>query len=82
MINVGQLLEDADTSASQVRCLTCKWVATRPDEEAREWTEALDGERYTSAQIARAMAKVNDEAPSMSSVVNHRGDHRRSRSNR
>lgn len=80
MVDVMALLSEAKAREGQ-GCHTCKWLGTRPDDERAKWAGALaETGSYNSAQISRAMAAADpDGAPGVSSIINHRGQHRRTR---
>lgn len=61
----------ADSAAPRVMCHACRWLASRPADEAREW-RAVMAEGAPLAQVARAMAKVDPKgAPSRGALGEH-----------
>lgn len=76
-VNVEALLEESAANEGQ-RCHTCRWLETRPAEEAKKWNAALEQPKtWPATQVARAMAKVPDAGatPTAGSILNHRSGH-------
>lgn len=84
MIDVDALLAESANETTR-HCKTCKWLASRPEDERRKWVIALEQPKtWSGAQVARAMALVPrldgaPEAPQSGSVQNHRTGHVRGR---
>jgi len=79
-IDVEALLKDSVIGTA--KCLTCVWLAGRPDAERDKWDDAIEQPKtFAASQIARAMTKVPSEekSPTTSSVLNHRNGHPRGR---
>lgn len=81
MVDVLDLLEKSKAQGERVRCLTCIWLASRPEEERTKWIEAIEQPKtWDHTAIARAMSQVAQpdgapKPPSWHSVSNHRIGH-------
>lgn len=62
------------------QCMTCNWVADRPEGEQKAWDEVLgDRKRYPHAAIHRAILKADPECRvGRGSIENHRANRHRS----
>lgn len=75
-VDVEALLNES--GGRKIRCNVCIWLDGRPQEEREKWEVALTAKKvYSAPQIGRAMAKVNDTAPTAGSIMNHRNGHSR-----
>jgi hypothetical protein len=78
VVDVMALLKES--SVEPKRCLTCRWLDTRPDDERGKWEEALaQPKTFHGTQVARAMSQVKttEPTPTAGSIANHRSGHRR-----
>jgi hypothetical protein len=77
MIDVKALLQGSK-SVGVVRCGTCAWLQSRPEDERKQWEAALEDKgSWASANVARAMRQVESDvtAPGDTSISNHRSGH-------
>lgn len=78
-VDVEALLAESVKHEGQ-KCMTCRWLDSRPDAERRKWLEALEQPKtFPATQVARAISRVETDGgpakPSAGSILNHRSGH-------
>jgi len=75
VIDVEALLDEAKRGSVVVKCIVCKWLATRPEAEREKWQEMIYMKRGTFSQIEKAMDMVpkgDIPSPRAHSLIHHR----------
>lgn len=71
---IDELAADQDPRAA---CRLCAWIAGRPEEEQREWDQALADRRFTHASVIRALVRRKAGVGKGSVEGHRRAGHRR-----